>query len=81
MVTIGDVNRLYGADSFLEASKYPQTTFQQIPQVFGAKYDEAWVAKYKNYNLLFNTYVPDSRGQIAWEITSPEKNADGSQMQ
>jgi len=27
MLTIGDDNRLYGADSFLESGKYPTTTF------------------------------------------------------
>lgn len=30
MVTIGDDNRLYGADSYIEHSKYPLTTFANI---------------------------------------------------
>jgi hypoxia up-regulated 1 len=27
MLSVGNENRLFGADSFLESSKYPQTTF------------------------------------------------------
>jgi len=30
MVTLGEENRLYGKDSFLESGKYPKTTFTEV---------------------------------------------------
>jgi len=30
MVTLGKENRLFGVDSFMEASKYPATTFEEL---------------------------------------------------
>jgi len=40
MVSLGVENRLFGADSLLEYSKYPKTTFTEMHRVFGEKYDE-----------------------------------------
>jgi len=62
MFSIGNENRLFGADSFLESSKYPQTTFQQMARTFGTTYDEEWINKLKQHRLMFNTYTADSRG-------------------
>ena len=39
MVTIGNENRLFGADSLLEIGKYPKTSFSNIARVFGQKFD------------------------------------------
>ena len=35
MVTLGNENRIFGAESFLESGKYPKTTFQELGRTFG----------------------------------------------
>lgn len=45
MVTIGNENRLYGADSLLESGKYPKTTFSEVFRQFGQKFDGEQIAK------------------------------------
>lgn len=69
MVTIGNENRLFGADSFLESGKYPQTTFTHIPRTFGRQFDSEWTSKMKEERFIFNEYVADERGVTAWKIT------------
>ena len=71
MVTIGAENRLFGADSFLESSKYPQTTFAQLHRLFGVPFDSDKVATLKKDRFLFNEFVADERGLVAWKITRP----------
>jgi len=71
MVTIGDDNRLFGADSYIEHSKYPLTTFAGIQRYFGQKFDEDLVAKLKKERFVFNDIVADDRGLIGWKITRP----------
>lgn len=40
MVTLGNENRLFGADSYLESGKYPLSTFGEVLRVLGVKYDD-----------------------------------------
>ena len=47
MVSVGVENRLFGADSFLESGKYPQTTFTQIARAFGRHFDSEWIENMK----------------------------------
>lgn len=79
MVTIGSENRLFGADSFLESGKYPQTTFGQMHRVFGVSFDSDKVARLKQDRFLFNEFVADERGQVAWKITRPANGKDDPQ--
>lgn len=39
MITIGNEQRDYGADSFIASGKFPETTFAEIHRTFGEKYD------------------------------------------
>ena len=71
MISLGNENRLFGADSLLEMSKYPQNTFSQVTRIFGKEYNEEWVAKFKKERMVFNEFVADERGQIAWKVTKP----------
>lgn len=70
-VTIGSENRVYGADSMLESGKYPKTTFNELARTFGRSFDSDWISKFKQEKLVFNQYVSDDRGYIAWKITRP----------
>ena len=47
MLSLGQENRLFGADSLLEMSKYPLTTFEEIPALFGKKFDLDEITKFK----------------------------------
>ena len=76
MLSVGNENRLFGADSFLESSKYPQTTFSQLLRTFGTPYDEEYLRKFKEHRLIFNTFAADERGHTSWQITSPENNEE-----
>jgi len=71
MVTIGNENRLFGADSFLESGKYPATTFSEMARTFGQMYDEEYIAKFKKERFIYNDIVPDERGFTAWKIMRP----------
>lgn len=71
MVTIGQENRLYGADSLLEMGKYPKSTFNLIQRTFGKNFDSDWIAKFKKEYMVFNDYVSDDRSQVAWKVTRP----------
>lgn len=48
MVTIGNENRLFGADSFLESGKYPKTTFSNLARTFGRPFDSDFTVQLKN---------------------------------
>ena len=48
-----------------------------MARTFGTPYDEEYLAKFKQERLIFNTFAPDERGQVAWQITSPEVGEDG----
>jgi hypothetical protein len=40
MVTITDESRLFGADSFIESTKYPQSTFGTLQKYIGIEFSE-----------------------------------------
>jgi len=47
MVSLGQENRLFGADSLLESGKYPKTTFSEMARNFGQLFDEEKIAALK----------------------------------
>jgi molecular chaperone DnaK (HSP70) len=69
MVTLGNENRIFGADSFLESGKYPKSTFQELARTFGEKYDYDLVQKFKEERFVTNELVADQRGYVGWKIT------------
>ena len=68
MVTLGKENRLYGADSFMEAGKYPLTTFSELFRSFGQKFDADTINKWKGERYVTNDIVADERGLNAWKV-------------
>lgn len=62
MVTLGNENRLFGADSLLESGKYPKTTFSEFYRTFGKKFDGEQIAKFKEQRFVMNDFVEDARG-------------------
>jgi len=43
---------------------------------FGRQFDADWIEKFKKHNLVFNEYVADERGTVAWKVTRPSEEAD-----
>ena len=68
MVSLGDENRLFGADSFLESGKYPKTTFMEMQRLFGQTYNEDLLKKFKEERFVYNEFVEEDRGLIGWKI-------------
>lgn len=68
MVTLGKENRLFGVDSFTEASKYPFTTFEELQRQFGQTYEEELIAKFKKERFSKIDFVADDRGLVGWKI-------------
>jgi hypothetical protein len=68
MVTLGRENRLFGVDSFTEASKYPASTFEELQSMFGLTYEEELVAKFKKERFSKIDFVADERGHVGWKI-------------
>ena len=62
MVTLGQENRLFGADSLLESGKYPRSSFREMARTFGQLYDAEKVAALKEHRYIFNELVEDERG-------------------
>jgi len=75
-MTIGSENRLYGKDSFLESSKYPQTTFADVLRVFGRSFDEEEAAQLKKDRFITNEFVADGRGNYAYKIDRKKVGAE-----
>ena len=48
MVTITDENRLFGADSFIEQTKYPKNSFNYVLRYLGETYNEDSAKKLRN---------------------------------
>jgi molecular chaperone DnaK (HSP70) len=69
MVTLGSENRMFGADSLLEAGKYPLTTFSEMARTFGQTFEEAAISELKRNRYIFNEMVSDERDIVGWKIT------------
>lgn len=76
MVTLGNENRLYGADSFLEAGKYPLTTFAEIARTFGQEHNTEQLTSLREQRLLTNNIVADERGLNSWKVPGQGEDAD-----
>jgi len=66
--SITEDSRIFGADSFLQSTRYSKNTFAQVATLLGMDYDEQTVEEMKKYNLIFNEFAADERGLIGWKI-------------
>lgn len=58
--------RIMGADSYMEQSKYPKTTFHNLHRFVGVKYEDAEPIIKARY--VMNEIKADERGFAAWVI-------------
>lgn len=54
MVTITDETRLFGPDSFMEVTKYPQSTFPSTVKWLGKVYDKSTIELLKDEEFIYN---------------------------
>jgi hypothetical protein len=69
MITLGNEQRDYGADSFISSGKFPKTTFQEMHRLFGQKYDAEAIEQFKQQRFVTNEVAADERGYVAWKVT------------
>ena len=55
-----------GADSYMEQSKYPKTTFHSLHRFVGLKFDDAGKVMQERY--VMNEIKADDRGFVGWVI-------------
>lgn len=68
MVTLGNENRLFGADSLMDSGKYPLSTFGEVFRTFGQKFDAEEIQKLKEQRRVTNDFVANDRGLVAWKV-------------
>lgn len=67
MLTLNpDDARIMGADSYMEQSKYPKTTFHSLHRFIGVKYEGAEPIIKERY--VMNEIKADDRGFVGWVI-------------
>ena len=67
MLTLNpDDARIMGADSYMEQSKYPKTSFHSIHRFVGVKYEDAEPIIKERY--VMNEIKADERGFVGWVI-------------
>ena len=67
MLTLNpDDARIMGADSYMEQSKYPKTSFHSLHRFVGVKYEDAEAIIKERY--VMNEIKADERGYVGWVI-------------
>jgi hypothetical protein len=67
MLTLNpDDARIMGADSYMEQSKYPKTSFHSLHRFVGVKYEDAEPIIKERY--VMNEIKADERGFVGWVI-------------
>jgi molecular chaperone DnaK (HSP70) len=79
MITITEEQRLYGSDSFVEQSKYPQATFGHLQRYLGEKYSEDMAATLRKERYILNEISEDDRGLIGWKIHKKAKDGENTE--
>lgn len=61
-MTLGPDQRYYGADSIMQSSKIPKTTFTNILDLLGEPMIEEQIEEFKKHNFIFSDIQLDERG-------------------
>jgi hypoxia up-regulated 1 len=72
MMTIASENRLWSADSFVGAGRFPKTTFAETASFMGLDYDKKTIDKLALESFVLNDFVEDERGLFAFQTFSIE---------
>jgi len=75
-ITITEDERLFGADSFTESTKYPTTSYSQLHRFVGLEWNDDLIQEIKKRRFIVNEMEKDDRGLIGWKIV--RKNEEGT---
>lgn len=69
MLTLNaDDARIFGADSYMEQSKYPKTSFHSLHRFVGLRKDDPKFGDIVKDRYIMNEILEDERGYVAWKI-------------
>jgi molecular chaperone DnaK (HSP70) len=69
MLTLNpDEARIMGADSYMEQSKYPKTSFHSLHRFVAMSYEDPDLAKVIQDRYIMNEVKADERGFVGWVI-------------
>jgi len=66
MLTIADDVRLWSADSFVGAARYPKTTFANVAGFLAKEFNSDELTALRTSKFILNDFVADERGLVAW---------------
>ena len=66
MLTIADDVRLWSADSFVGAARYPKTTFANVGGYLAKEFQSEELTALRTNKFILNDFVVDERGLVAW---------------
>ena len=66
MLTIADDVRLWSADAFVGAARYPKTTFANVASYLAKDFNESELKALRADRFILNDFVKDERGLVAW---------------
>jgi hypoxia up-regulated 1 len=66
MLTIADDVRLFSADAFNGAARFPKTTFANVAGYLGKEFDRSELERVRADKFILNDFVEDERGFVAF---------------
>jgi molecular chaperone DnaK (HSP70) len=70
MLTLpNEEGRIFGADSFMEQSKYPLTSFHSLHRFVGRKADDPELPAILKDRYIMTELVEDDRGLVGWKVS------------
>ena len=76
MLTIADDVRLWSADSFVGAARYPKTTFANVAGFLAKEFNSDELTALRTSKFILNDFLADERGLVAWQTFSIEKDSE-----
>ena len=78
MLTIADDMRLFSADAFNGAARFPKTTFANVAGFLGKEFDKYELERVRADKFVLNDFVEDERGLVAFQTFSIESKDEQS---
>ena len=76
MLTIADDVRLWSADSFVGAARYPKTTFANVAGFLAKEFNSDELTALRTSKFILNDFLADERGLVALQTFSIEKDSE-----
>lgn len=74
VITLLEGERIFGADAFIEQTKYPANTYSELFRFLGHEFEEDFIKRMREQRFYVNPIEADDRGLIGWKITRKHEN-------